>query len=44
MKTPDAIVIGGGIAGASAAAEIAANGARVTLPEMESQLGRAKYV
>src|SRR5690242_4360385 len=39
MKTADAIVIGGGIAGASAAAEIAAGGARVLLLEMESQPG-----
>jgi len=39
MKTADVIVIGGGIAGASAAAEIAADGARVLLLEMESQLG-----
>jgi D-arginine dehydrogenase len=39
MKTADVIVIGGGIAGASAAAEIAAEGARVLLLEMESQLG-----
>ena len=38
MKTADVIVIGGGIAGASAAAEIAADGARVLLLEMESQL------
>jgi D-arginine dehydrogenase len=39
MKTADVIVIGGGIAGASAAAEIAAAGARVLLLEMESQPG-----
>ena len=39
MKTADVIVIGGGIAGASAAAEIAADGARVVLLEMESQPG-----
>jgi D-arginine dehydrogenase len=39
MKTADVIVIGGGIAGASAAAEIAAEGARVLLLEMESQPG-----
>jgi D-arginine dehydrogenase len=39
MKTADVIVIGGGIAGASAAAEIAAGGARVLLLEMESQPG-----
>jgi D-arginine dehydrogenase len=39
MKTADVIVIGGGIAGASAAAEIAAHGARVVLLEMESQPG-----
>ncbi|WP_284735917.1 NAD(P)/FAD-dependent oxidoreductase [Dongia deserti] len=39
MKTADVIVIGGGIAGASAAAEIAADGARVLLLEMESQPG-----
>ena len=39
MKTADVIVIGGGMAGASAAAEIAADGARVLLLEMESQPG-----
>jgi D-arginine dehydrogenase len=39
MKTADVIVVGGGIAGASAAAEIAAEGARVLLLEMESQPG-----
>src|SRR4051812_21662450 len=39
MKTADVIVIGGGIAGASAAAETAAEGARVLLLEMESQPG-----
>jgi D-arginine dehydrogenase len=39
MKTADVIVIGGGIAGASAAAEVAAGGARVLLLEMESQPG-----
>ena len=39
MRTADVIVIGGGIAGASAAAEIAADGARVLLLEMESQPG-----
>jgi D-arginine dehydrogenase len=39
MKTADVIAIGGGIAGASVAAEIAAAGARVLLLEMESQLG-----
>jgi D-arginine dehydrogenase len=39
MKTADVIVIGGGIAGASAAAEIAGDGARVLLLEMESQAG-----
>ncbi len=39
MKTADVIVVGGGIAGASAAAEIAADGARVLLLEMESQPG-----
>lgn len=39
MKTADVIVIGGGIAGASAAAEIAADGAQVLLLEMESQPG-----
>ncbi len=39
MKTADVIVIGGGIAGASAAAEIAGGGARVLLLEMESQPG-----
>jgi D-arginine dehydrogenase len=39
MRTADVIVIGGGIAGASAAAEIAAGGARVLLLEMESQPG-----
>jgi D-arginine dehydrogenase len=39
MKTADVIVIGGGIAGASAAAEIAAGGAQVLLLEMESQPG-----
>jgi D-arginine dehydrogenase len=39
MKTADVIVIGGGIAGASAAAEIAADGARVLLLEMEGQAG-----
>lgn len=39
MRTADVIVIGGGIAGASAAAEMAAEGARVLLLEMESQPG-----
>ena len=39
MKTADVIVIGGGIAGASAAAELAGDGARVLLLEMESQPG-----
>jgi len=39
MKSVDVIVIGGGIAGASAATEIAANGARVLLLEMEGQPG-----
>jgi len=39
MKTANVIVIGGGIAGASAAAEIAAAGTRVLLLEMESQPG-----
>ena len=39
MQTADVIVIGGGIAGASAAAEIAAAGAQVLLLEMESQPG-----
>ena len=39
MKTADVLVIGGGIAGASAAAEIAADGARVVLLEMEGQPG-----
>lgn len=39
MRTADVIVIGGGIAGASAAAEIAAAGAQVVLLEMESQPG-----
>jgi D-arginine dehydrogenase len=39
MKSADVIVIGGGIAGASAAAEIAARGARVLLLEMEPQPG-----
>jgi D-arginine dehydrogenase len=39
MKTADVIVIGGGIAGASAAAEIGAEGARVVVLEMESQAG-----
>lgn len=39
MRTADVIVIGGGIAGASAAAEIAADGARVLLLEMENQPG-----
>ena len=39
MKTADVIVIGGGIAGASAAAEIAAGGTRVLLLEMEGQPG-----
>ena len=39
MRTADVIVIGGGIAGASAAAEIAAEGARVVLLEMEGQPG-----
>jgi D-arginine dehydrogenase len=39
MKTADVIVIGGGIAGAFAAAEIAADGAQVLLLEMESQPG-----
>jgi D-arginine dehydrogenase len=39
MKSADVIVIGGGIAGASAAAEIAAGGARVLVLEMERQPG-----
>lgn len=39
MRTADVIVVGGGIAGASAAAEIAAAGAEVLLLEMESQPG-----
>jgi D-arginine dehydrogenase len=39
MKTADVIVIGGGIAGASVAAELAGGGARVLLLEMESQPG-----
>src|SRR5688572_29654974 len=39
MKTADVIVIGGGIVGASVAAEIAADGARVVLLEMEGQPG-----
>jgi D-arginine dehydrogenase len=39
MKAADVIVIGGGIAGASVAAEIAAAGARVLLLEMESRPG-----
>ena len=39
MRTADVVIIGGGIAGASAAAEIAAQGARVLLLEMESQPG-----
>jgi D-arginine dehydrogenase len=39
VKTADVIVIGGGIAGASVAAEIAADGACVLLLEMESQPG-----
>lgn len=38
MREPDFIVIGAGIAGASAAAELAAHG-RVTLLEMEEQAG-----
>ncbi len=38
-RTADIIVIGGGIAGASAAAELAADGAKVLLLEMESQPG-----
>ncbi len=38
-RTADIIVIGGGIAGASAAAEIAGAGASVLLLEMESQPG-----
>jgi D-arginine dehydrogenase len=38
MKTADVIVIGGGIAGASAAAEIAVAGAQVVLLEMEVPL------
>ena len=38
-RTADIIVIGGGIAGASVAAEIAATGATVLLLEMESQPG-----
>ncbi len=38
-RTADIIVIGGGIAGASAAAEIAADGAKVLLLEMERQPG-----
>jgi D-arginine dehydrogenase len=39
MRTADVIVVGGGIAGASAAAEMAAAGAEVLLLEMESQPG-----
>lgn len=39
MRTADVIVIGGGIAGASAAAEIASAGAQVLLLEMEGQPG-----
>ncbi len=39
MKTADVIVVGGGIAGASAAAEIAGAGAQVILLEMEGQPG-----
>lgn len=39
MTRPDIIVIGGGIAGVSAAAELARGGARVTLLEGEAQLG-----
>ena len=39
MKTADVIVVGGGIAGASAAAEIAGAGAQVVLLEMEGQAG-----
>jgi D-arginine dehydrogenase len=39
MKTADVIVIGGGIAGASVAAELATDGAHVLLLEMESQPG-----
>lgn len=38
-RTADIIVIGGGIAGASAAAELAAAGAQVIVLEMESQPG-----
>lgn len=38
-ETADIIVIGGGIAGASIAAELAAAGARIALLEMESQPG-----
>ena len=39
MTAADVIVIGGGIAGISAAAEIAGTGARVTVLEGEAQLG-----
>lgn len=39
MRTADVIVIGGGIAGASAAAELASEGARVLVLEMETQPG-----
>jgi D-arginine dehydrogenase len=39
MKTADVIVIGGGIAGASVAAEVAGAGAQVVLLEMEGQAG-----
>lgn len=39
MTTADVIVIGGGIAGAGAAYELAGNGAKVLLLERESQFG-----
>jgi len=39
MTPADVIVVGGGIAGISAAAEIAGDGARVTVLEGEAQLG-----
>ena len=39
MSAPDAVVIGAGFAGLSAAARLAANGARVTVVEARQQLG-----
>jgi zeta-carotene desaturase len=39
MKSPDVVVIGGGVAGLRAAVELAARGARVTVLEAKSLLG-----